>query len=78
VYTSVEVEGTYTVSVRDSHLVIQIPGRSDLVLQPILSDIFAAPVLGVVKFLRDSTGVVTGFTANSTGARDLRFDRAKR
>ena len=78
VYTSVEVEGTYTVSVRDSHLVIQIPGKSDLVLQPILSDIFAAPVLGVVKFLRDSTGVVTGFTANSTGARDLRFDRAKR
>ena len=78
VYTSAEVEGTYTVLVRDSHLVIQIPGRSGLVLQPVISDIFAGPVLGVVKFLRDSSGVVTGFTANSSGARDLRFDREKR
>jgi hypothetical protein len=63
---------------RDSGLVLQIPGRNDIVLQPIFSDAFAGGVVGVVKFSRDAGGAVTGFTANSSGARGLRFDRMKR
>lgn len=77
-YTSAEVEGTYTLAVRDSGLVIQIPGRTDIVLQPILPDVFAGAIVGVVKFSRTVGGAVTGFTANSSGARGLRFDRVKR
>ena len=78
-YISPEVEGTYTLTVRDSGLVIQIPGRTDIALQPIFPDGFAGAILGVVKFSRDASRAVTGFTANSSGqVRGLRFDRVKR
>jgi CubicO group peptidase (beta-lactamase class C family) len=77
-YTSAEVEGTYTLAARDSGLVIQIPGRADIGLQPIFPDAFAGAIVGVVKFSRDAGGAFRGFTANSTGARGLRFDRVKR
>ena len=77
-YTSAEVESTYTLAAHDSALVIQIPGRTDIALQPIFPDGFAGAIVGVVKFSRDGSGAVTGFTANSSGARGLRFDRVKR
>jgi CubicO group peptidase (beta-lactamase class C family) len=77
-YTSAEVEGTYMLAARDSGLIIQIPGRTDIALQPIFSDGFAGAIVGVVKFSRDGGGAVTGFTAYSSGARGLRFDRVKR
>jgi len=77
-YTSAEVEGTYTLAARDSGLVIQIPGRTDIALQPIFPDGFAGTILGVVRFSRDPGGAITGFTANYSGARGLRFDRVKR
>jgi CubicO group peptidase (beta-lactamase class C family) len=77
-YTSADVEGRYTLAARDSGLVIQIPGRTDIVLQPIFPDGFAGAIVGVVKFSRDGGGAVTGFTANSRSARGLRFDRVKR
>ena len=77
-YTSAEVEGMYTLAARDSGLVIQIPGRADIVLQPIFPDVFAGAIVGVVKFSRGAGGVVTAFTANSSGARGLRFNRVKR
>ena len=57
---------------------IQIPGRTDIALQPIFPDGFAGAIVGVVKFSRDEDGAVTGFTANSSSARGLRFDRVKR
>ncbi len=77
-YTSSEVEGTYTLAARDSSLVIQIPGRADVVLKPIFPDAFAGAIVGIAKFSRDADGVVTGFTVNASGARGLRFNRVKR
>lgn len=77
-YTSAEVEGTYTLAPRDAGLVMLIPGRADIILQPIFTDAFAGEILGVVKFSRDARGVVTAFTAHSDGARGLRFDRVRR
>jgi len=76
-YTSSEVEGRYTLAAHKSGLVIQIPGRTDITLQPIFLDGFAGAVVGVVTFLRDAQGIVTGFTVNTSGVRGLRFDRAK-
>jgi len=76
-YTSAEVDGTYTLAARDAGLAIQIPGRSDIALQPIVRDTFAGAIVGVVKFSRGPGGVA-GFTANSSGARGLRFERVKR
>jgi len=77
-YTSPEIEGTYTLAPRSGSLVIQIPGRADIPLQPVFTDAFAGEILGIVKFSRDAGGVVTAFTVNSDGARGLRFDRIKR
>jgi hypothetical protein len=57
---------------------MQIPGRADINLQPVFTDAFAGEIVGIVKFSRDAGGAVTGFTANSDGARRLRFDRIKR
>lgn len=76
-YSSSELEGTYTLAVRDSSLVIQVPGRADIVLRPIFRDAFAGAVVGVVKFLRNRGGTVTGFTANTSGVQKMRFDRVK-
>jgi CubicO group peptidase (beta-lactamase class C family) len=76
-YASVEVEGTYTVIVRDSGLAIQTPGRSDITLQPLYRDAFAAAVFGVVKFSRAQDASVSGFSAYSPGAKNLRFDRKR-
>lgn len=61
----------------DSRLVIQIPGRAAIPLQPVFEDAFAGSLVGVVKFSRDAGGV-RGFTVNGSGARGLSFDRVKR
>jgi hypothetical protein len=76
-YTSDEVHGTYRVVTRDSGLAIQIPGRSDISLQPLFTDAFGGHSVGVVKFSRAAHGVVTGFTMNAPGVRGLRFNRAR-
>jgi CubicO group peptidase (beta-lactamase class C family) len=78
-YISRELEVTYTLTVRDSSLVIQRPWRADVALQPISPDAFhAAGLVDVVKFSRDARRLVTGFTVHAGGVRSLRFDRVKR
>ena len=72
-YTSSEIETTYSVTARSSDLQLRIPGRSDVILQPIFQDGFAGGALGVVKFSRDAHGVLSGFTINNSGVRGLRF-----
>jgi len=76
-YTSPELEGTYTVAVRGSDLVIQIPGRADIVLQLVFLDAFTGALVGMVKFSRDAGGFVTGLTVFAPGVRGLRFGRRK-
>jgi hypothetical protein len=74
-YRSQEIDVTYTLAVRDSGLVIQPPGRAEILLRPFAKDIFAGSSVGAVKFLRDARGAVTGFTVNRDNARGVRFDR---
>jgi CubicO group peptidase (beta-lactamase class C family) len=76
-YTSDEVHGTYTVVARDSGLIIQIPARADIPLQPLFTDAFGGNMVGVVKFSRNPHGVVTAFTTHAAGMRGLRFNRAR-
>jgi CubicO group peptidase (beta-lactamase class C family) len=78
VYTSDEVRGTYTIVARDSGLVVQIPTRGEIVLQPVFADAFGGNIFGVATFSRDARGVVTSFTANAPGIRGLRFQRGAR
>jgi CubicO group peptidase (beta-lactamase class C family) len=77
-YTSEELEVTYTISARSSDLLLQMPGRPDVLLQPIFSDAFAGGAVNVVKFSREASGAITGFTVNARGARGLRFNRLNR
>jgi len=77
-YTSPEIEVTYSITARDSDLLVRMPGRPDVLLVPFMPDAFAGPVLGVTKFSRDAHGVLTGFTVNTSGLRGLRFDRIKK
>jgi CubicO group peptidase (beta-lactamase class C family) len=77
-YTSAELDVTYTLAARDSGLVLQMPGRADVVLQPLFPDAFAGALVNVVKFSRDARGIVAGFTVHPIGARGLRFDRVTR
>jgi hypothetical protein len=76
-YTSDEVHGTYTVVARDSGLAIEIPGRTDIPLEPLFTDAFSAGNWGAVKFSRNPNGVVSAFTTHAAGMRGLRFDRAR-
>jgi hypothetical protein len=60
---------------QESGLAIQIPGRADIPLEPLFTDAFSGGDWGVVKFSRNSNGVVTAFTMHAAGVRGLRFDR---
>lgn len=80
-YVSPELESTCMMAARDSDLVIQIRGRTDVVLRPLFADVFQGEEgnrIGMVRFLRDSRGGVTGFTVNKPGVRGLRFERVRR
>ena len=74
-YASTELNVVYRITQRDDTLMLEIPGRKTIALQPIARDAFVASYLGVVRLERDAAGVVTGFTAHSQGVRSLHFDR---
>jgi CubicO group peptidase (beta-lactamase class C family) len=87
-YMSPELDVTYTVVIRASGLVIEVPGRAEFLMRPTFTDAFQgvrvrvpednALQLQAVRFSRDASGVVTGFTVNAGDVRSLRFDRVKR
>jgi hypothetical protein len=64
---------TYTVSVRDSSLVIQ-----SSTLHPVFRDAFVGDYVGMVRFFRDPRGAVAAFTLSRNAARGVRFERVKR
>jgi CubicO group peptidase (beta-lactamase class C family) len=74
-YISRELETTYTIRARDAGLVIQIQGRADIDLTPIVPDTFTGNLVGMVKFSRGARGTVIGFTVNATDVRGVRFER---
>jgi CubicO group peptidase (beta-lactamase class C family) len=76
-YARPELAVTYTLAAREPNLVVQIPGRDEIELEPVFADAFAGRTLGVVEFSRDERGVVDGFTVKTGDVRSLRFDRLK-
>jgi hypothetical protein len=74
-FTSGELDVAYTLTARTGTLVLQIPGRTAIALQPIAPDLFAGPLVGAIRFTRDRAGVATGFTLRAHGALGVRFDR---
>jgi hypothetical protein len=73
-YGMANVELTYAISVRDSGLVMQIPGRPEIVLAPVVPDTFHGSFIDVVKFSRDARGV-RAFSIQTSGVRNLTFTK---
>ena len=76
-YASADLDVTYTVVARDAGLVVQIPGRPEITLQPVFPDAFYGSLVDLIKFSRGAGSQATAFTINRTSARNLRFDRAR-
>jgi CubicO group peptidase (beta-lactamase class C family) len=74
-YRSEELHTSYRLEVRDGVLVARHFRTGDRSFRPQAPDLFQAGGFGEVRFLRDDTGAVTGFTANQVRIRGLRFHR---
>jgi hypothetical protein len=74
-YWSEEIQAAYRVIANGSSLMIQSPGSAAVSVQPFGKDAFAGSGAGIIKFLRDPRGAVTGFTLSVHNLRGLRFDR---
>jgi CubicO group peptidase (beta-lactamase class C family) len=77
-YRSDELDSTYTLAVTDGQLTFRIDRRPPHALQPIRTDAFAGPLVGVVTFTREPGGAVSGFTVHGDGSRGIRFERSGR
>jgi hypothetical protein len=76
-YANADLNVTYTVVARDSGLMIQIPGRTDIALQPVFPDAFYGSLVDLITFARGAGPRATAFTINRTSVRKLRFDRVR-
>jgi len=74
-FHSDEAEVTIHMAVEAGRLTARWPGLRPIPLVPEERDVFLAPV-GRIRFLRDDTGNVTGFSVNNPRVWDLRFARA--
>ena len=72
-YRSDELDLTSIVAVRGSDLVV-----GSTTLSPVSKDAFVGEFVGVIRFVRDPRGGVTGYTMSRKSARGIRFERVKR
>ena len=56
---------------------IQIPGRTEITLQPVFRDAFYGSLVDLIKFSRGAGPRATVFTVNRTSVRNLRLDRVR-
>jgi CubicO group peptidase (beta-lactamase class C family) len=76
-YISPDLDVTYTLAARASGLVIQIPGRPEIALQPVFPDAFYGSLVDLIKFSRGVDRRPAFFTVNRTSVRNLRFERVR-
>ena len=74
-YRSDELDVTYSVVASGAGLVMRPPGKPEMVVELIEPDQFIGSIAGLVKFSRDSSGQVRGFTMSRRLARGVQFDR---
>jgi CubicO group peptidase (beta-lactamase class C family) len=76
-YANADLDVTYTLVARASGLVLQIPGREEIALQPVFPDAFYGSLVDLIKFSRGAGPQATAFTVNRTSVRNLRFERVR-
>ena len=74
-YANADLDVRYTLVARPSGLVLQIPGRAEITLQPVFPDAFYGSLVDLIKFSRGAGPKAGGFTINRTSVRNLRFER---
>ena len=67
----------YALVARASGLVLQIPGRPEITLQPVFPDAFYGSLVDLIKFSRGDGPRAGFFTINRTSVRNLRFERVQ-
>ena len=75
-YVSLEIETTFTVTARDSDLLLRGPEGSEIVLKPVFQDAFLG-FGGTIQFTCNKRGASAGFTLHRDDVRGLHFDRVK-
>ncbi|HSC29263.1 MAG TPA: hypothetical protein VLD67_18450, partial [Vicinamibacterales bacterium] len=73
-YTSEEAEVTMTAAIQDGVVVLRRRPDSTLRLTPVYADGFRGQI-GFVRFHRDASGQITGFSVSQERVWDLRFTR---
>ncbi len=76
-YTNADLNVTYSLVARASGLVLQIPGRAEILLQPVFPNAFYGSLVDLIKFSRGAGRQPNAFTVNRTSVRNLRFERAR-
>jgi CubicO group peptidase (beta-lactamase class C family) len=76
-YANADLGVTYAVVARGSGLVVQIPGRPEIALQPVFPDAFYGSLVDLIKFSRGAGPQPAAFTINRTSVRNLRFERIR-
>jgi hypothetical protein len=66
---------TYTVESGKDGLVLRRRPDAEFPLQPTYADVFKAPKLGLVRFVRDASGRVEALSLGLGRVRDLRLAR---
>jgi hypothetical protein len=74
VYHSEEVEPAYRIEVVEGQVVLRRLKVAAVTLEPLTRDVFRGAT-GTLRFSRDGSGRVTGFTLNSGRVRGFRFSR---
>ena len=73
-YRSDEIEALYRVVVREGSLRLERLKVPSATLAPIVTDTFNSPV-GVIRFVRDGAGAITGFILDGGRIRRMKFSR---
>jgi hypothetical protein len=76
-YANADLDVTYELVARASGLVLQIPGRAEIALQPVFPDAFYGSLVDLIRFSRGAGPQATAFTVNRSSVRNLRFERAR-
>jgi hypothetical protein len=77
-YVNADLDVAYTIVARASGLVIQIPGRAEIPLNPVFPNAFHGSLVDLIKFSGAAGRQPTGFTINRTSVRNLRFERTSK
>jgi CubicO group peptidase (beta-lactamase class C family) len=72
VYRSDEIEPVYRIAIKDGQLRLERLKSAAAVLEPLVADTFSGQP-GVIRFTRDTAGVVTGFVLEAGRVRGMKF-----